>query len=151
MKIRELPELTAEARDYAERVAQHVRNSRVVKPATTSQCPSTERLLSRDPKFDKAWQSRSLPDGWQADRFASWQGSAEQIVSFEAVRRRSKNTQGDAVSEAESSVSPERRQLAIEAFQYSGGTRLTPEEKQRIVKMNPIPVPPIAGLGRGST
>lgn len=142
MKITILPERTPEDIAYAAKMRSLIYQTRVVKPASTEQAESTKRTLARDPAQDAEWAWRTTIPLWTADRYAQWGGRASEASHFESVRRRAKSIGGDAVSEGASSVTPERRQLATRAFEYSGPAQLTDVEKERIVKLSPIPPPP---------
>lgn len=155
---------TAKNAVYAEQMARELAAiPREKKPPTTTQAASTQAILSRDPSQDEHHFNRPLPLNWKArpdllpdgidfntlseaekdSIVAARKVSAEEIRVEEQRRRGSKNTLGDAVSEGATSVSPESRDRAIDAFYYSPSSELTHHEKEKLKALTPYsPLPP---------
>lgn len=99
------------------------------KPVNTAQCASTQAILDRPIDKDEEWRNRPMAPGWEAPREVNHAFDPAQIVIVEGMRRESKNTQGDAISMGESSVTEEAREKAISAFTCSPPAELTHEQK----------------------
>lgn len=108
----------------------------------SQQPPSTRACLLRDPKDDAEWHKRGFGD-WKAVKNAKTLDEAvakraldpSEVVVYEGLRRQVKNELGDS---KDSSVTQEARERAIHAFTYSRPATLTPEERARLQKLEPI-------------
>lgn len=96
-----------------------------------------------------AYQNRPLPtkemaaveadaEKIAADLIAKYPERISSISLAESERRKSKNTQGDAVSTGAKGASPERLEMARQAFSYTPPAPLTEEQKLRLTELNLI-------------
>lgn len=129
--------------EYSSYVAAEQRKARRDKiPPTTTQSPSTianmAKQAERHPFQDKEWVIRPISDDWLAVKDAKDLNEMvgrraldhEQVSHIESIRRGgSGNTLGDGFM---SSVSPERRDSAINAFTYSKPYDPTTDELTRM-------------------
>jgi hypothetical protein len=142
---------------YAERVGAAKRTS-WRKPVTTTQEPSTQAILTRDPSKDAEHFNRTDPANWKAVPNAKTTEEAigaRAITSYEKYvykwlqhKTTERNTVGESLS---SGVDEERRRRAVSAFMAACGTgrkysELTPDERKR-VKSYFLDL----GLGRAAT
>lgn len=145
--------------EYVARMVREIEEERVrlgiqKKPPSTIQAASTIKAIelqkTRDPKDDKAWANRPLPESTieAAKRLnkAIVEGdidtikemlphriiTPEEYSHFEAIRRRPKNSIGQS---EESSVSDEAVLKAIHAFTYSEPAVLTEADKEKITTL----------------
>jgi hypothetical protein len=108
---------------YSRAMAAAQRAQRVVRPASVEQAPSTEAILKRDPATDKEWQARPLdPNAQVRDALGKVflnerPISLEEYSHVEAVRRRPKNTLGQAEG---SSISSQKHWNATKAWLKDG-------------------------------
>jgi hypothetical protein len=122
----------------------------------TAQPASTAALLSMTDDEAAIHRNRPIVSKSQAqivDRdgnvdVGQRQVDIKDIVLIEGMRRASKNTQGDSISEGASSVTVESNIRAIEAFQYEQAAQITAAQAAKavelglIVKATPIDTPP---------
>jgi len=109
---------------------------------------STRAVLTRDPSLDAEYQNRPISTIGQST-FGDLKKDLDKLVAkrdidaadaalVEEMRRGSKNTTGDSVSQGASSITPERKERAKEAFSYSKPTSLTPEQQRQAKELNEI-------------
>lgn len=142
MKINENYTRSVETQNYIDAVVEEQKQIKRVKTTPSLiQCMSTTRTLERDPSKDELWAKRTVnPIAAYADPdaekcFAATGRSMDQILHFEAIRRRPKNTIGQSENKG---YSEERKQLAISAFTCSPPAKLTPTEIERVTRIEPI-------------
>ena len=140
---------STEYASYLERIAEEKRKI-PKKPATTVQAASTQAILDRDPSRDAEWQSRPLASNWLAvsdainpdgsidrDKAVNARAvTAQEVAIIEDTRRKSKNTSGDAISEGASSITPEKRERAIDALVFSEPAPITEEQLEKAKELN---------------
>lgn len=96
------------------------------KPATTTQCASTQATLNRPKEQDEAHFNRVIEKYWEpTTELGRKDFDPTQVAIIEDLRRKSKNTLG---ASPYSSMTPESRERAIEAFTYTPPAALTPEQ-----------------------
>lgn len=116
------------------------------KPATVTQCASMQAIIDRDPKDDEKHFNRPMVLNWKAvpeaksvdEAVNKRDYDATQVAIQEDIRRKGRNSLGDAVSMGASSISPETKERAVEAFNYSKPTKLTPAQEAKAVELNRI-------------
>jgi hypothetical protein len=140
---------------YAEAMAERLRElNREKRPVTTTQAASTQAILDRPVEQDAAHFWRPLPKDWKANKDADPENLAqvtgqrdftpEEIVISEDIRHKGRNSLGDAVSLGASSVEPNRKVMAIEAFTYTPPTPLAKEQMTLLTAIAPItPAKPV--------
>lgn len=81
------------------------------------------------------WQRETDAEKIQAELIAANPTRITDLRIADDERRKSKNTIGQSDLSA---FSPERRELARQAFSYTPPAELTPLQKERLVELNPI-------------
>lgn len=81
--------------------------------------------------------------------------TAQEVAVVEDIRRKGRNSQGDAVSYGASAFTSERREAAVDAFIYTPPAELTPAQKTKLTEMNKIteytgPVPEVKPIKKKS-
>jgi len=121
------------------------------------QCASTQAILDRDPRLDEQHFYRSLPeiekiyphgvpDPERASVDVEYRKKALgfrdvdplQVAAIEDIRRKGRNSQGDAVSQGASSVSKETKERAVNAFLFSPPAKLTHSEIKKLTEVKKI-------------
>jgi hypothetical protein len=113
----------------------------------TEQCESTKLALelqkTRPITEDSAWSLRPMNPAYLANPNAKTQDElvakknfdAAQVAIVEDIRHKARNTLGGPVV---SSVTPETREKAIHAFQYTPAAELPPEQIELVTKLEAI-------------
>lgn len=135
MKINEKYERDPSYVAYVEMLVQE--KSKLPKiSGTINQCVSTSALLKRDPSKDEEHFYRHIdPIAAFADKYYVRDIPIDQIIIYENMRRKSKNTLGNAEG---ISVSKERREKAIAAYRFTKPTKLNQVEIERVTRSEPI-------------
>jgi len=118
------------------------------------QAPSMRATMERPKSMDAEWQNRPIPpevieqckkireaktDEERAKLVNQGSWDPGQIQIIEAHRKNSKNTLGQSELSA---TTDQRRLSAIEAFVHSPPAKLTPEERDKLMKMSGYTPPP---------
>ena len=115
------------------------------RPKTTIQEPSTQRVLDMTDDELIEYRKREVPISAQVrdekgDVYVKERQVTPREVEIEGdIRRKSRNTLGDATSSGEGkSASIERKEIAISHFTCSPSATIKQEDKQRITGLEPI-------------
>jgi hypothetical protein len=125
---------------YVSFMAESLKTLRVVekKPATTIQSASTQKVLDMSEEELKSYRSREI-DLSKAiiprDQWKKREISAEEYNVYKSMQEASKNTLGQFEGER---VSPQRKELARQAFMFSKPSPITEQDKDKIVKLEKI-------------
>ena len=142
---KENPLMDRDLRDlvYATQMVELQKEQQVKKPVNTEQSPSTARLLAMNEKELADYRDRPLADCQVKDKYGNIVINKREIdpeiaVAYQEHRMKSKNTLGDAVSYGATSVSPEKREKAIDAYVCSQPVEITAEQATKLQELTPV-------------
>lgn len=107
------------------------------RPISNVQSASMQATMDRDPSLDEQHWNRSLPEEWKGTTERD-PLNTQDILAITSLRQSSKNTLGDFMEAGLSGVSSERRELAIQAFNYSPPADLTPQQIEKVKKLESL-------------
>jgi hypothetical protein len=144
--------------EYVDRMVKEIKALNIPKkPVSTVQSASlaplwdSENNKLRDMTEQEilAYQNRPMPEkeAWRRDADAEKINAElmlvnpsriQSTIAVQDIRRKSKNTIGDAVSEGGSGFTPERKELARQAFSFTPPVQLTEQQKSKLTELNKI-------------
>lgn len=132
MKEKPLEIRKSEDIQYTDQMAKIVSRGSAIRKKTAEQSPHTKFLMTATKEEKEAYYNRDIGDSWKSDKYAMRSISPEEFSLQSKVRDNQRKTEG--ASEG-SSISKERRELAIDSFICSPPADVSKETKERINKI----------------
>ena len=127
--------------DYARYMAEALKaRPREKIPPTTQQAQSTQDVFSGEaanrPWPPKNWKAN--PNAKNTDELVGMRSfTPQEIAIHEDVRRKGRNSQGDAISQGASSATDEKKEAAINAFTYAPPIPLDQVKLEQLKALDP--------------
>ncbi len=157
-KLRPILQRSKQSEEYANSMADYIRSLNIPKrPVTKVQAASLSQIWDSEKNALKemtdeeiaAYQNRPLPEKelWQRETDAeliaaqltlTTPSRIQSTIVSEGLRRESKNTQGDAISQGGSAFSPETKETARQAFSYTPPADLTKGQESKLAEIHKI-------------
>jgi hypothetical protein len=125
---------------YAERMAAEICKLGIKVPKTTTQQPSTQKLLAMTESELSQYRVRGDAEDWKRDRYTMRAITPDEFAVEQSRRKATKNTIGQSEL---SSATDDRKLSATHHFNVSPPAKLTAQEQLKLIQLQPIIEQPV--------